>query len=532
MNSKYLSKIIMLLITSIMILQFVSCRTLVPTETEIELRNRTGSLDNIIPKPVSITSSNSFFLLNDSCKIYVDSQTPENFFIAQNLFEDINLSSNNHSAIPESNTTPRNGNIYLTTAGSDPSLGDEGYELNITENIIKITAFKPEGLFRGVQTLKQIIPPLTKELISRSKTIRIPTGTIKDFPRFVWRGIMLDVVRHFFSVDDVKKLIDEIAFYKFNRFHIHLSDDQGWRIQIKSWPNLTEYGAVTQVGGGPGGYYTQSEYIDIIKYASERYITVIPEIDMPGHTNAALASYPELNCNGVAPDLYTGTKVGFSSFCIHKDLTYTFIDDVIREISQITPGPYMHIGGDEADATEPSDYKYFIEKVQDIVRTHGKQLIGWEEIAQAKLNQNSIVHYWRKASYLQNAINENLKIIFSPSTKAYLDMKYDSLTQIGQTWAAYIKVSDAYNWDPITEVNGIKENNILGVEAPLWTETITNLESIQYMYFPRLTGIAEIGWSAKDAKDWNDYSSRLVQHGIRWKEKGVNFYPSKQINWE
>ncbi len=204
-------------------------------------------------------------------------------------------------------------------------------------------------------------------------------------PKYGYRGAMLDVARHFFTVDEVKKYIDLLAMYKINKLHLHLSDDQGWRIEIKSWPNLTNYGGSTEVGGGPGGFYTQEEYIELVSYAQERFITIIPEIDLPGHTNAALASYPELNCNGKSPDLYTGTEVGFSTLCANKEITFQFLDDVIREISEITPGPYFHIGGDESHVTKEEDYITFINRSQDMVLKYGKKVMGWDEIQNADL---------------------------------------------------------------------------------------------------------------------------------------------------
>ena len=194
---------------------------------------------------------------------------------------------------------------------------------------------------------------------------------------------MLDVARHFLSVDEVKRYVDLMAIHKLNRLHLHLADDQGWRIEIGSWPNLAAHGGSTEVGGGAGGFYTHAQYSELVRYAAERFITIVPEIDMPGHTNAALASYAELNCDGVAPPLYTGIEVGFSALCVDKEITYTFIDDVVREIAAITPGPWFHIGGDEVKTLAPERYARFIERVQTIVQSHGKQMIGWDEIAAA-----------------------------------------------------------------------------------------------------------------------------------------------------
>ena len=288
----------------------------------------------------------------------------------------------------------------------DPSrdaLGDEGYELTVATAAVQITARTPAGVFYGVQTLRQLMPSSIEHQAPRPHPVSIPGARIEDRPRFVWRGAMLDVARHFFGPADVRRYIDLLALYKFNRLHLHLSDDQGWRLEIKSWPNLTAHGASTAVGGGPGGYYTQQDYTELIAYARDRFITVIPEIDMPSHINAALASVPELNCDGVAPPLYTGIEVGFSNFCVDKEITYKFIDDVVREIAGLTPAPYFHIGGDEVKKITPAQYRAFMERVQGIVASHGKTPIAWDEVAAATLLPSTIVQQWRPAGEVSGA---------------------------------------------------------------------------------------------------------------------------------
>jgi len=342
---------------------------------------------------------------------------------------------------------------------------------------------------------------------------------------------MLDVARHFFTVPDVKRYLDLMAYYKINRFHLHLTDDQGWRLRIDSWSNLSTYGGSTEVGGGPGGYFTQSEYLDIVAYAQARYIMVVPEIDMPGHTNAALASYAILNCNGIAPSLYTGIGVGFSALCVTKDTTYAFVEDVVKELSALTPGPYIHVGGDEASAISLANYVRFVERVQTIIQSYGKQMIGWEEIAQCHLLPTSVAQHWY-SNLAQSAVQQGSKVIMSPAGKAYLDMKYNPSTSPGQNWAGYIEVEEAYTWDPANQVAGVSESDVLGVEAPLWTETIQSVADIEYMVFPRLAGYAEIGWSAATGRSWDEYKVRLGEHGPRLSAMGVNFYRSQQVPWK
>lgn len=531
MKFKYNTKQLFSILSALLLLQFVSCKTLTPTN-ERTLDHLKASIDNIIPVPVSVNKIGGEFNLRNNSKIYITPLNSETEFIGQYFRDNVKSITGFDLTVLESGGTIADENIYLMIDNNDEILSEEGYKLIITDRSFILKANKPDGLFRGVQTFIQMLFPLVNRSAIFSDDVQIPTVEIIDYPRFEWRGVMLDVARHFFSVSDVKKLIDRIALYKFNRLHLHLTDDQGWRIQINSWPNLTLHGGSTQVGGGEGGYFTQEDYSEIVKYAKQRYIIVVPEIDMPGHTNAALASYPVLNCDGVAPELYTGIKVGFSSLCINKDSTYIFIDDVIREVAQLTPGPYIHIGGDEAMATDSVDYINFIKKVQAIVRSYGKQMIGWEEIAQSSLEPNTIVQHWRKAQLALDGVQQGAKLIMSPSTKVYMDMKYNPDIELGLSWAAYIEVSDAYNWDPITQIEGLTENDVLGVEAPLWTETIINFSDIEFMLFPRLPGVAEIGWSPANARVWEKYKQRLASHGAYWKAIGVNFYRSPQIDWE
>jgi hexosaminidase len=320
--------------------------------------------------------------------------------------------------------------------------------------------------------------------------------------------------------------------------HLHLSDDQGWRIAIDGWPRLATYGGSTAVGGGKGGYYTQADYSAIVRYAAARYMTIVPEIDGPGHTNAALASYAQLNCDGKAPPLYTGTDVGFSSWCIAKPVTYELLNDVLGQLARLTPGPYLHIGGDEAHSTTAADYATFIEKVGPIVGRYGKKVVGWNEIGGAKIPPGSVAQYWNTAKgsedgtqTARDAVAQGAKVVMSPANRAYLDMKYDESTPLGQDWAGLIEVRDSYEWDPATLVDGVTEKDVLGVEAPLWSETIVTNANIDYMTFPRLPAIAEIGWSPQARRSWDDFRVRLAAQGPRWSAMSVNFYRSPQVPW-
>jgi len=442
--------------------------------------------------------------------------------------------------------------IRLSSAGAMATHGAEGYELTITDSLVELTAAAPAGLFYGAQTIRQLLPPLVEYTAAYPRPLFLPVGRIVDAPRYEWRGAMLDVARHFLPPEDVKRFIDLMVPYKLNRLHIHLADDQGWRIEIPGWPLLTEVGGSTQVGGGPGGYYTAAEYADIVRYASQRFITVVPEIDMPGHTNAALASYAELNCDGVAPELYTGTEVGFSSLCTSDEHTYDFLEDVIREISALTPGPYFHVGGDEARSTEDEEFVAFIERVQEIVQSHGKRLIGWDEVAMTELAPGSLVQLWRPLwpepgapdpdsataaamAVLQDgarrAVDVGAGFILSPADRIYLDQKYDGSTVLGLRWAGLSDPRRAYDWDPSVIFADIPESSIAGVEATFWSETLGTISDVEYLAFPRLAGVAELGWTPADARDWRDYRRRVGRHGARWTVLGVNFHHSELIPW-
>ncbi|RJQ88405.1 beta-N-acetylhexosaminidase [Amycolatopsis panacis] len=424
--------------------------------------------------------------------------------------------------------------ISLELGNADPRVGGEGYQLAVTKSGVRLQATTATGLFEGVQSLRQLLPSAIEAQTVQQQTWTVSGGTVLDYPRFGYRGAMLDVARHFFKPEQVKRYIDQIAQYKINTLHLHLSDDQGWRIEIKSWPRLATEGGKTAVGGDPGGYYTQDEYRELVAYAASRHITVVPEIDMPGHTNAAQATYAELNCNGVAVPPRTDTQVGYSSLCINSPATYRFAEDVIRELAALTPGKFLNIGGDEAHSTSDGDYRAFYAKVSPLVAKYGKQITGWHEIAKTGPPASAVPQYWGQGGEnadLAAAAARGNKILMSPANHAYLDMKYNASTPLGQSWAGLVEVRDAYEWDPANLVPGIGEQSVAGVEAPLWTETLKNSDNLEYMAFPRLPGIAEIGWSPQTARNWDDYRARLAKQAPRWQQQGIGFYRSAQIVW-
>jgi hexosaminidase len=495
----------------------------------------------IIPAPVSMrTVPGQSFTLTRDTKIVVASRSRDVTGVAAFLAGLARPSTGYRlPVVPGSADSGHTISLRLTAR---PDLGTEGYRLDVTRGGVRLQAPTAAGLFHGVQTLRQLLPYKIEERHVQPGPWTVPSVHIADRPRFSWRGAMLDVSRHFFTVDETKRYIDEIAMYKINVLHLHLSDDQGWRIAIKGRPRLATYGGSTEVGGGPGGYYTQEQYKDIVAYAARHFITVVPEIDTPGHTNAALASYAELNCDGKAPPLYTGTNVGFSSLCVGKDITYTFLDDVIGELARLTPGSYVHIGGDEAHSTPLADYVSFIDRVQPIVQAHGKNMIGWNEIAQADVKPSpaTLAQNWSIAdgtkpagdALATDAVRKGIQLVTSPANHAYLDMQYDKNSPYGLHWAGYVNVQKSYQWDPATLFTGVTEHDIRGVEAPIWSETLTDIHEVEYMAFPRLAGIAEIGWSPRQGRSWDEYRTRLAAQGPRWTVMGVNFYRSPEISWD
>jgi len=495
---------------------------------------------NLVPLPVlASTDPSQTFSLNTDTTIVTDSGAGV-AEVAGDLAAllrpatgfKLAVKTTSHDETPVNQGIPANSMTFRLT--NESTLGNEGYDLTVSKNGVLIVANKPAGLFYGAQTLRELLPASIEAKSVQNRAWNIVGGHIIDYPRFTYRGAMLDVTRHFFPVTDVERYIDELSLYKVNTLHLHLSDDQGWRIAISSWPNLALHGGSGEVGSTTkGGYYTKADYTTIVQYAQAHFMTVVPEIDTPSHTNAALASYPELNCNGVAPPLYTGEQVGFSSLCVGKAVTYTFLDDVVGEIAALTPGPYIHLGGDEAHSTSTSDYIAFMQKAQTIVEAHGKKLMGWAEIAQAKLDPGTVAEYWNfndKGDSEANATRQGVKVVAAPANHAYLDQKYTASEPLGLNWAGDIEVQDAYAWDP-TDGGKASDAQLLGVEGPLWSETLHTMADIEHMAWPRMAGIAEIGWTPKAERSWNTYKLRLANQAPRWTAMGVNFYRSPQVAW-
>lgn len=440
----------------------------------------------------------------------------------------------------------------------DPSAGSgraESYRLTADVASVVVAGADAAGLFYGVQTLGQLIA-------RDGEGWSIPAVVIDDAPRFAYRGVMLDVARHFQPVETVRAYIDRAAGLKFNALHLHLTDDQGWRLELRSRPRLTEVASGSSVGGDPGGFYTAEDYRSIVEYAASRHMIVVPEIDMPGHTHAVGLAYPEVaeapvlsdhvteiaaSLGGGVPSAgvpYDGMAVGFSSLRIQDEATYDFLSDVLGELAGLTPGPYLHIGGDEALGTEPSDFAAFMERASAIVADLGKTPIAWHEAgAAAGLHPDTIGQYWGFVTPTDGMdektrafVRNGARVILSPADAIYLDMKYDDGARLGLTWAnGPTSVERAYSWEPAAVVSGIGEDDILGVEAPLWTETVRDLRDIDELAFPRIAAAAEAGWSpstgASALRTWDSFRERVGTLGSLWTSLGIGFHASAEIPW-
>ncbi|MFJ1709431.1 family 20 glycosylhydrolase [Kitasatospora sp. NPDC088346] len=467
-------------------------------------------------------------------------------------------------------------NAIVLDPNGPKNLGAEGYTLTSDRNGVVIRAHGAEGLFRGVQTLRQLLPAAVESRSNQPRTWTVSPVQISDSPRYEYRGVMLDVARRFFPVDQVKRYIDEAAAYKINTLHLHLTDDQGWRIAIDALPDLTRIGATTQSGftGGTDWYYTAADYKEIVAYASSRFMTVVPEIDGPGHTDAALASVPGLNCDNKAKAPYSGFDVGISLYCL-EDGTHTgnvrrFLNTVIKEVAKLTPGPYIHIGGDETPQATPEQYAAYVKAATDATVGQAKTVMAWHQLGQAPIPAGTLLQYWgqdedresigteketNSVRFVRNGVAQGAKFVMSPSDHAYLDMQYDVSTPYGVHWAevGYVPVRRSYEWDPAT-VTGtmdgtgplVPAKNIAGVEAALWADRAyegsgslptpkTNWPVPQayadYMSFPRLPAIAEVGWSPQSVRGWNGFRQRLAQQGPRWTAAGIGYFAAPGVPW-
>lgn len=422
----------------------------------------------------------------------------------------------------------------------------ESYVLDVSAAGIRVTGADAAGLFYGVQTLGQLVRRDGERWV-------VPAVRIADAPRFAYRGVMLDVARHFHDVDTVRAYIDRAASLKCNVLHLHLSDDQGWRLELRSRPALTATASATAVGGAPGGFYTQNDYRAIVAHAASRHMTVVPELDMPGHTHAVGLAYPEIaeppvveviteGSTPVAGEPYTGIGVGFSSLRIGDDATDAFVRDVFTELAELTPGPWLHFGGDESLGTSAEAFAAFVSRASEIIAALGKTPVAWHEAGAADgLAPGTVGQYWGFAAPTDAAprharafAERGGQVIISPADAVYLDMKPTADAVLGLTWAnGPTSLERAYAWEPASIIEGLGEAAILGVEAPLWSETVASLDDIDALAFPRIAAAAEIAWSpaAGDERTWESFRARVGGLGPLWTTLGIRFPASSEVPW-
>lgn len=485
---------------------------------------------DVVPMPLSVRMEpQDSFTVDTGTVIVVGRGQAEPARIGHFLARLIGTTRASTPPVLMSDSAPPPHAISLVLDTTATSLGEEGYELEVDTTAVRIVARRSAGLFYGVQTLRQLMPVAVEYTAARPRPMKVPAGHIVDVPRFAWRGMMLDVARHFLGVKDVERFIDLMALYKMNRLHLHLADDQGWRIEVPSWPNLARWGGLSAVGGGPGGFYTDAQWKKLVRYAQDNYVTIVPEIDMPGHITAALSAYGQLTCDGKPLPRFTGVGTGPGVLCMDRDVTYRFVSDVVRDIARITPGPYFHIGGDEVRGLTRAQYAGFIQRVQQIVHDNGKRMIGWSEIAPLDLPPSVIVQSWIPDSSSVAAARGS-QIIVSQASHAYLDMKYDSTTVLGLGWAGHLDLKKVYDWLPAQSLPGVPESAILGVEAPMWSETLGTLADFEFMALPRLPAVAEVAWSAPERRSFESFRSRLAAHVARWTAMGLNHRDSPYLH--
>ncbi|MFK3985137.1 family 20 glycosylhydrolase [Micromonospora sp. NPDC050397] len=462
------------------------------------------------------------------------------------------------------------GDILLGLTGA-ADLGDEGYRIDVSDANVRLEAAEPAGLFYAVQTLRQLLPPWIESPTVRPGPWTVDGVRITDVPRYGYRGTMLDIARHFQTPATVKRLIDHASAYKLNVLHLHVSDDQGFRIAINGRPELTTIGAQFSINNDPGGYWTQAEYVDVVEYAAQRFMTVIPEVDSPGHTNAIVMSYagpqanpvlPDVNCTTRTPPVWNLTgAVGYSALCPESPNTWAIIGDITEQLSALSPGPYYHLGGDEVPTSTLAHDRFvdFVDRAAQIVKAQNKIVMGWSEIATANFDRPdapaAVAQFWSNGNptgaagdTARFAVQKGMKVVMSPANHTYLDMQQFVGSPLGLSWAGRLDVSHFYNWsagssDPATYIPArttggvtlpaVTDTHILGVEAPMWSETLANLPDIEFQLFPRMPATAEIGWSPREHPERNlaSFVGRLAAHGPRWQARGHNFYPSPQVPW-
>ncbi|MBA4275946.1 beta-N-acetylhexosaminidase [Flavobacterium sp.] len=519
----------------------------------------------IIPQPVQVIKKTGNFVINPQTKLVVVNKDDK----ATATFLNKYLADYYGFELPIVNKTGKNS-IEFKSFNNIGGVKGDGYSLKSDNKRIVIEGNSPTGTFYGMQTLIQLLP------LEKSNNLKIALVDVKDEPRFAYRGSMLDVGRHFFPVSFVKKYIDYLALHKMNYFHWHLTEDQGWRIEIKKYPKLTEVGSIRNgsiIGRYPGrgsdntpetGFYTQEEVKEIVKYASDRFITVIPEIEMPGHSSAAIAAYPMLSCfpneKTTIPDnmisekskqelasgrvkLVQETWGVFTDVYAPTEYTFKFLEDVLDEVMALFPSKYIHVGGDESpkDAWKRSEFcqqlikekglkdehelqSYFIQRMEKYINKNGRTLIGWDEILEGGLAPNAIVMSWRGEAGGIAAAKENHQVIMTPGSHVYLDHS-QTKNEKEVTIGGFTNLEKIYGYEPIPkELNEEQSKYVLGAQGNVWTEYMPNPAKVEYMIFPRLSALSEVLWSPKENKNWPDFQTKIETMKKRYSMWGANYF--------
>lgn len=510
---------------------------------------------SIIPQPQKIIQGNGVFKLNNNTKIFSSSE----FLNAAEYLSGV-ISTDKKYAVTSTNETKNISGNNCIVFIKDNVTPKEGYELKISPEKVVVKSSSVKGAFYAVQTIRQLLPASIEKSTNNIKSnLTLPEVTISDFPRFKWRGLHLDVSRNFFDVKFIKKTIDNLALHKMNVLHWHLVDDQGWRIEIKKYPKLTEIASIrkeTVIGRNSGKYdgkqygpffYTQEEVKDIIKYAEKRGITIVPEIEMPGHTQAVLAAYPEYGCTGKRTEVWTQWGVSQNVYCAGQEKTFAFLQDILDEVCNLFPSEYIHIGGDECPKVQwekcPKCQKrikdnklkdehelqsYFIKRIEKYLNSKNRRLVGWDEILEGGLAPNATVMAWRSAHEGVKSAKQHHDVIMSPTSHCYIDY-YQSKYREYEPFAigGFVPLKRVYSFEPVPhELNAEETKHILGAQINLWTEYVSTNEHAEYMIFPRLAAISEVNWSSKKDKNWNSFSQRLLHLFKRYNALNINYSKS------
>ncbi len=491
---------------------------------------------HVVPKPTKVAVQSGKFKLKADTVLVADRESRP---AAEWLSAKLGPATGYVLAVREGESAAANSILFTVSPAA--SLGQEGYELTVAADRIVVRAGGAAGAFYACQTIRQLLPP---QIESSGKAADIswtmPCVKIEDTPRFGWRGCLIDEARHFLGKETIKRQIDLISSYKLNRLHWHLTDDQGWRIEIRKYPKLTEVGA-WRGADRYGGFYTQQDIREIVQYAESRHVLIVPEIEMPGHAGAALASYPKLGCRGEGYAVGTSWGIYNDVYCPGNDEVFTFLENVLTEVMDVFPGPYIHIGGDEVPKerwqkcpkcqarikaeglkNEHELQSYFVRHFDKFLQDHKRRMIGWDEILDGGLSEGAVVQAWRATDEGIKAANQGRDVIMSPTSDCYFDYGYDA-----------ISLTKVYAFEPIpNEVKKEKTHHILGLEGNLWSENIPNAARLDSQGFPRLCALAEVGWSPKESKDAADFAERMNIHRQRLDLLGVKYNrDAKIVSW-